>query len=452
MVRILGRGVLRALGFVLVTAATAGAESAADKATARGLATEGIRLFQEGKYTEALDRLERAQALYDAPIHLVYAARAQVGLGRFVEAAETYRRLARTELPPDASRPFRDAVEDGKRELAELEPRIPGLTITLGPETPPDLELRIDGEPVSAAILGVLRPVNPGEHIVTAGAPGYRPLRRTVQVKESESAAVDLALQRDEAQATLPSEPLPHPAPTPDDRPNSAEPSPPDGKEPSLAIVLGVRPGVLVPTGKLYGDSAAGDLAVRDRFGAGGGAEARAGLLFARYFTGYLFVEGYALNPGPRYEGTTNIDTEPTASLGAGGLGASVGTSPGFLWDKVRVFGELAVSVTEVFSANIDASAAGQTCTATQTYSGAALRWGGGAEYSLTKWFRLGPYLSASLGQVTSTNGQIDCDLSGGRLDPLAPLSGSASVPTDQRRLHATFAFGVLGEFLIRLK
>ena len=31
----------------------------------------------EGKYADALDRLRRAQALYDAPVHLLYIARAQ---------------------------------------------------------------------------------------------------------------------------------------------------------------------------------------------------------------------------------------------------------------------------------------------------------------------------------------------------------------------------------------
>jgi len=60
------------------------AQSAADKATARQLATQGIQQYQQGKNAEALDLLQKAEQLYDAPIHLIYIARAQAALGKLV--------------------------------------------------------------------------------------------------------------------------------------------------------------------------------------------------------------------------------------------------------------------------------------------------------------------------------------------------------------------------------
>jgi Flp pilus assembly protein TadD len=75
----------------VVSSVPAQAQSAADKATARQLATQGIKLYGEGKYAQALDLLQRAQTLYDAPVHLLYIARCQHRVGQLVESAETYR-------------------------------------------------------------------------------------------------------------------------------------------------------------------------------------------------------------------------------------------------------------------------------------------------------------------------------------------------------------------------
>jgi hypothetical protein len=160
------------------------AQSAADKATARQLATQGIQYYQQGKNAEALDLLQKAEQLYDAPIHLVYIARAQAALGKLVEASETYRRLVRIDLPAGAPQAFRDAVSDGHKELPQLEPRIPSLRIDVSPSEAEGLKLKIDGEQLSSVVIGINRPTNPGRHFVEVSAIGY----------ESASSSVELAL------------------------------------------------------------------------------------------------------------------------------------------------------------------------------------------------------------------------------------------------------------------
>jgi tetratricopeptide (TPR) repeat protein len=125
------------------------AQTAADKATARQLATQGIQSYQQGKNAEALELLQKAEQLYDAPIHLVYIARAQAALGKLVEASETYRRLVRIDLPAGAPQAFKDAISDAHKELPQLEPRIPSLRIDVNPSEAEGLKLKIDGEQLS---------------------------------------------------------------------------------------------------------------------------------------------------------------------------------------------------------------------------------------------------------------------------------------------------------------
>jgi hypothetical protein len=170
------------------------ADAAADKATARKLATEGIRLHDAGKHIDAIDRLERAQALLPAATHLLYLARSQVAIGKLVRGAETYRALARFPIGPGASDAFRDAVATGKVELARLEPRIPTLRIAVEPAEPAGLELRVDGEVVSNANLGVDRPIDPGRHRVQAAAPAHNSAESRVEIRAGEHKTVTLRL------------------------------------------------------------------------------------------------------------------------------------------------------------------------------------------------------------------------------------------------------------------
>ena len=185
-----------AVGACVTLAATPlSAQSAADKATARQLAVQGIKLYGDGKYSEALDKLERAQTLYDAPVHLLYIARCQHKLGMLVESAETYRRLVRVPLGVDAPQAFRDAISDGKKELSQVEPKVPTLRVDVQPANVQGLQLSIDGVQVSAAVVGIERPINPGQHKIEVSAPGYQPAASTVALGKGEKKAVNMTLQ-----------------------------------------------------------------------------------------------------------------------------------------------------------------------------------------------------------------------------------------------------------------
>lgn len=176
------------------SAAAAGQPRPADRATARALAYAGQRALDRKDYKVALDRFTRANNLVPAPTLALRIARAQVGLGRLVEAQETYRQILRTGVAPGSPAVFRQAVESARREGAALAPRLGWVTIRIrGPEAP---DVTLDGTRVPAAELGVRRAVDPGTHVVRVTARGYQPLESTFRIGEGQRRSVGLTPTR----------------------------------------------------------------------------------------------------------------------------------------------------------------------------------------------------------------------------------------------------------------
>src|ERR1700722_16924400 len=146
-----------ALPAVARAQATSAAPSASDRVTARALAHEGYEAETHGQYAEAADRFQRAEALVHAPTLELGLARAEVGLGKLVEAHETYRRIVREELAPGAPAPFAKAVEDARRELTAIEPRLAWVTIDVPGPPPASVSVSVDGVSLPAAVLGIKR-------------------------------------------------------------------------------------------------------------------------------------------------------------------------------------------------------------------------------------------------------------------------------------------------------
>ena len=169
--------------------------SDADRAAARELFVEGVKLQEAGNFADALDRFQRAQAVFSAPTHLLHIAECDAALGRLVESAETYRTLVRTPLPAGSPQAFLTAQQQGATELAQVEPRIPSIRLLVKPERVARLTIHIDGQPMSAALVGVQRPTDPGMHTVVVTAPGYARNEQKVTLVEKETKDVSVALQ-----------------------------------------------------------------------------------------------------------------------------------------------------------------------------------------------------------------------------------------------------------------
>lgn len=133
-----------------------------------------------GKFVEACPKFEASQQL-------------DPGLGTMLNLAECYEKTGRTasawaeyrEAIPLARAAGSKARQDLATERAKaLEERLSTLTIRAmsGEDDSAHLEIRRDGVPVQQAELGSPIPVDPGEHVIEAVAPGKQPWSSKVQV------------------------------------------------------------------------------------------------------------------------------------------------------------------------------------------------------------------------------------------------------------------------------
>ncbi len=482
-----GTTVFYLVGAVLVLslmfAGKAFAQSAADKATARKLATEGIALFQKGDIAEALDKLERAQTLYDAPIHLLYIARAQVKLNRLVEGTETYRKLTRVELLPGSPQTFVDAVADGRRELPEVEPKVPTLRVDVVPAKVKDLQLTIDGEAVSAAVLGVDRPVNPGDHEIKISAPHYQDAETTVSIAVEEQRT-----ERIELKPAVGEEAAAAAAVGGADQGGSSGAGQGSEKDqgatqadekPGLSILLALRLGGAFPGGDIdknprtspaNNDVVVDHRVLGDRTKTGGGLELQAGFGIPAgplVLTPLLALEVYAYQKGAYYEqsATTLFAVDQGASTryeikpnsGSAGIGLRTEYQPA----RAQQFGgflELLFLPVQTFTINGTLTQDARSCDLNESFSGPAFKIGGGALFSLTRRLRMSAQIGMALGSFTQRNVETDCDEVlevGGFSLPRAGdrngVKGDETIPSDQRAVHSLLTFGLGGEYSIGL-
>jgi hypothetical protein len=200
-----------------------------DRATARALAREGYEAQQRGQYAVAAERFARAEALVHAPTLLVGLARAEVGLGKLVEAHETYRRVLLEGLAPGAPPAFARALEDARREVEVLAPRLAWIVLAVSGPTSP--RVRLDDAEVPVAALDVERACDPGAHRVEAAAEGYASGTQTFTLGEGEHRRVTIDLAPASSSATDPAIAL---ATTTAPAPATSTSAPPISPEPML--------------------------------------------------------------------------------------------------------------------------------------------------------------------------------------------------------------------------
>jgi len=182
---------LAAIALGLLPANAWGQFSDAERTVARDLGNEGIDLYEKGRYPDALQRLERAYAVLKAPTLALWLARALEKNGKLVEAAERYREVIRAPLESDAPQVFVDAQASARTELAQLEARIPTVTVVLEGAPASEVEVSIDGSPVKSALVGLPFPLNPGTHAIE-GSHGGIDASDSVTLAEGEKKSVAL--------------------------------------------------------------------------------------------------------------------------------------------------------------------------------------------------------------------------------------------------------------------
>jgi hypothetical protein len=171
------------------------AQTDSDKATARELAKEGADALEKKDFARAADRFTRADKLFHAPTLVLGLARAQVGLGKLVAAQENYHSILREELPPHAPEAFVQAQADARKELVALTPQVPWVVLSVeGARDLSQAKVKIGGDLVPPAALGVKRAIDPGEHTVHVELEGYLPAEKRFTVAPGVTEAVTITL------------------------------------------------------------------------------------------------------------------------------------------------------------------------------------------------------------------------------------------------------------------
>jgi len=169
---------------------------------ARQLFADAEKDEDAGRWSEALEKLRRVYEVKPTPGVRSHVALCEEHLGQLARALDDYK-AAETQAGADHAR---DVLRFVGRRLADLEPRVPRLTIRLEPPVP-DATVTLDGAALSPSLLGVPIPVEPGEHTIEATAKGHPAVRRALAMRERDMSSVDVSLGEPPAAPPAPEPP-----------------------------------------------------------------------------------------------------------------------------------------------------------------------------------------------------------------------------------------------------
>jgi hypothetical protein len=233
--------------------ALAGPAQADDAATAQSLFLEGRAALEKGDYAAACPKFEASAALVRRPSTLLNLAQCAEQGGRPLAARKLWQDGIQGLEPGD---PRRSVSEE---RLAQLEPRIPRLTVKSPNDLTKEAVALLDGRLLSAADLGVETLLEVGEHTLLLRGPGQPEQKLTLRLEEGERREVVLSFASLDATSLTPApvrEPTRPPPETGSEPPRATGPAdaanepPANGPDRTLAYVsLGVGAVGLVAAG-----------------------------------------------------------------------------------------------------------------------------------------------------------------------------------------------------------
>jgi hypothetical protein len=158
----------------------------AQSAEAEALFEQGGKLMTEAKYAEACDAFEASN-------HIEQRAGTLIRLG---ECRELNHQLAAAwsaykDALTRAKDPYKRDI--GMARVAELEPKLSYLTIVVGDRKVEDLAITRNGRPLDPLVWNRPLPVDGGDYVIAAHAPGFEDWNTSITVKpEGDHASVVL--------------------------------------------------------------------------------------------------------------------------------------------------------------------------------------------------------------------------------------------------------------------
>ncbi len=179
------------LALAVASVTPPGRAQEADKALSAGHA--GLERYQAGDWNEALALFRAADRLAHSPVFTLYMARCERNLGRLLAARVLLLRLADENVSPDAPTAWRRALDDARRDLAELNAKIPSITLRIEGAAGP-ARVTLDGRVLGSEEQRDPISLDPGEHVIEVEASGRRRRERVRVVEGGGTLAVVLTL------------------------------------------------------------------------------------------------------------------------------------------------------------------------------------------------------------------------------------------------------------------
>jgi hypothetical protein len=168
-----------------------------DRAAARSLGIEGVRLAASGDCKGAIPKLEAAEKLFHAPTTAEWLGECDINVGKIVVGTELLNSLVREVLPPNAPAAFAAAQRKANEVLPGALPKIARLKIHVDAPAGAAVTVTVDGMRVPAVLLDAERPTDPGQHEVKAVATGFLAATSPVSLSPGGSGSVSLKLEPD---------------------------------------------------------------------------------------------------------------------------------------------------------------------------------------------------------------------------------------------------------------
>ena len=177
-----------ALALVALTHATPSLAdpTAAERTVAETLFRDAKKLLARGKVPEACEKLASSYKIDPAGGTLLNLAMCHEIEGKTATAwTEFHDALS---LAKKANR--RDRQRAANDHIAALEKRLSRLTIAPPAIAPAGLAIALDGTPIESAALGAAIPVDPGDHVASATAPGKKKWSLSLTLREGKPESI----------------------------------------------------------------------------------------------------------------------------------------------------------------------------------------------------------------------------------------------------------------------
>jgi hypothetical protein len=153
----------------LLASSSASAQDTGSAAAATQLFDEGVAAMEKGRFAEACPKLAKSAELAPNGGTLLALADCYEKNGQFASAWLAYKDVSDRAAAAHKADVEKNALDAAKR----LEPKISRLTVTA--PAIDGLVVKRDGKPVNPAEIGVPVPLDPGQHVIDASAPGRKP-------------------------------------------------------------------------------------------------------------------------------------------------------------------------------------------------------------------------------------------------------------------------------------